>query len=185
MLANVWTLQCVLNPLYSCQSMQKLACVMFITAISVKTGAHFSSSITTCKSTYRKAVRTKGSTQKQLKALQPFWIAELNQKGSFLSWVKSLMWFSGQDNKSKEESRKMALEHLLNRTIKMQTEEKAICFVSLFFSTRCKVKRKTNLQKTYTCMGVWCEVRNLLWKVWKVFPYCCWTTRSHSSTIFM
>lgn len=52
--------------------MQKLACVTFITAISVKPGVHFSPSITACKSTYGKAVRIKGSVQKQLEALQPF-----------------------------------------------------------------------------------------------------------------
>lgn len=79
MFANIWKLQCVLKPLYSGRSMQKLAYIMFVTAISVtKTGPRFSPSITTCKSTYGKAVRIKGSLQKQLRALQPFWITELN-----------------------------------------------------------------------------------------------------------
>lgn len=48
--------------------MQKLACAMLIIKISQKTKAHFSPSVTTYKSTYGKAMRLKGSMQKQLKA---------------------------------------------------------------------------------------------------------------------
>jgi len=49
-----------------------------------------------------------------------------------MTCVKSLMGFSGQDNKSEEESGETELEHLKG-TVKMQTEEKAICFVSCLF----------------------------------------------------